>query len=245
MALKFILDSLDGLSEAQQALYVEKDGKFHLDVDGLEDTSGLKSALDKERAARRDFEKKYGALKDIDPEEYARLKKDAEERAAAKAKEEGQWEVLRQQLVDKHQKEIEGKDSALASMRVALESHLVDAAATSAIAVAKGIPDLLLPHVKASVKVVEDGGKYVVQIVDAQGNARIADGKGTPMSITDLVAEMKKSPVFGRAFDGVDTTGGGTTQPSGPGNPKIISKNDPVAFGQNLEAIAKGDMTVV
>jgi hypothetical protein len=34
MALQMVLDSLDGVDEGIQPLYIEKEGKFHLDVDG-------------------------------------------------------------------------------------------------------------------------------------------------------------------------------------------------------------------
>ncbi|MBF0481702.1 MAG: hypothetical protein HQK81_12350 [Desulfovibrionaceae bacterium] len=218
MALKLTLENLDGLNEAQKPLYVERDGKFHLDVDGIEDTSGLKSALEKERTARRDFEKKYGQLKDVDPEEYARLKKEAEDRATADAEKKGQFDDLRARLVEKHKAELDAVTGKVTAMQSALEKHLVDAVATAAIAEAKGVPALLLPHVKASVKVVEVNGQYTVQVVDANGNERIMDGKGTPMTIADLVADMKKDEIFGRAFEGSGASGAGTHPSSGHNN---------------------------
>lgn len=55
-ALSLVSDSLDAVPEAQRSLYVERDGKFHLDVTGLEDTKGLKSALESERRAAREAE---------------------------------------------------------------------------------------------------------------------------------------------------------------------------------------------
>jgi hypothetical protein len=225
MALKLTLDTLDGVDEGQKTFYVERDGKFHLDVDGIEDTAGLKSALDKERARARDFEKKYGQLKDVDPEEYTKLKKEAEERAALDAEKKGQFDTLKNQLVEKHTKEISLKDGEISAMTKALENYLVDANATAAIAEAKGVPALLLPHVKASVRVVKDGDEYVVQVVDKAGNPRISDSKGTPMTIPDLVAEMKKSDVFGRAFEGSGASGGGSQRSAGGGSSdKSISR---------------------
>lgn len=46
MTLKFQLDNLEGVDESIQALYVEKEGKFVLGIDGLpqqEDVTGLKA----------------------------------------------------------------------------------------------------------------------------------------------------------------------------------------------------------
>jgi len=75
--LALVVDKVDVLPEAVRGLYVEKDGKFHLDVDGIEDTSGLKSALEKERAAARSAAATIKALetkfKDVDPEQYRKL----------------------------------------------------------------------------------------------------------------------------------------------------------------------------
>lgn len=53
MALAAIVDTLDTIPEAQRSWYVEKDGKFNLDISKIEfeDTSSLKTALEKERNA--------------------------------------------------------------------------------------------------------------------------------------------------------------------------------------------------
>mgnify|MGYP003669241736 CR=1 FL=1 len=49
-------ETLDTVPEAARAFYVETgDGRFRLDAEGVEDVSGLKSALEKERAARREL----------------------------------------------------------------------------------------------------------------------------------------------------------------------------------------------
>ncbi|WP_193173440.1 hypothetical protein [Nisaea nitritireducens] len=56
MPLPAETDSLDAVPEAARAFYVETDdGRYRLDADGVEDVSGLKSALEKERAARREL----------------------------------------------------------------------------------------------------------------------------------------------------------------------------------------------
>ena len=49
--------TLDAVPEAARAFYIETgDGRYRLDADGAEDVSGLKSALEKERTARRELE---------------------------------------------------------------------------------------------------------------------------------------------------------------------------------------------
>lgn len=228
--LKLVVEKLDDIEESSRGLYVEKDGKFVLDVDGVEDTSGLKSALQKERLAREAKDKQVRAWERLgrSPEEIESLiaeqDKIAEERSKAeeeKAAKAGEWDKLKAQMNDKHQTELKSKDDSISNMRKSLEKHLVDAAATSAIAAEKGVADLLLPHVQRHVKVVEEDGEFVVKVVDAKGDPRV-NGKGDPLTISDLVKEMKESEVYGRAFDASGHSGSGkppTRSPSGgPGS---------------------------
>lgn len=211
-ALKLVIDSLDGIDDAVKALYVEDNGKFKLDVDGIEDTSGLKTALQKERGEREKLEKqvkrwqKLGKTED----EIAAL---VEERARAeeeKAAEAGQWDKLKAQMNEKHQADLQQADEKVSAMRKRLEAELIDAKAIAAIAAAKGVPELLLPHVQRHVKVDDN---FNVQIVDAKGDPRV-NGKGDPLTIPDLVEEMKQSETYSRAFDGAGMNGAGT----GPNN---------------------------
>jgi hypothetical protein len=82
----------------------------------------------------------------------------------------------------------------------ALTRYMVQAAATSALANAKGSTELLLPHVMGKARVVEDGDDYVVRVLDDAGDYR-GDGKGGFMTIADLVKEMKASQTFSAAFE--------------------------------------------
>src|SRR3546814_19417901 len=54
MTLPAIADRLEDLPEAVRPHYVATaDGRWRLDAEGVEDVTGLKSALEKERAARK------------------------------------------------------------------------------------------------------------------------------------------------------------------------------------------------
>jgi hypothetical protein len=56
MALELEVTSLDGVPEAIRGEYVKKpDGKFRLNVNGVEDVSGLKSALDRTKSELREY----------------------------------------------------------------------------------------------------------------------------------------------------------------------------------------------
>ena len=106
---------------------------------------------------------------------------------------------------------VASKDAEIAKKDAALSKYLIDQAATAALAKATGSVSLLLPHVKARAKVVQDGEDYVVRVLDAQGDVR-GDGKGGFMTVEGFVAEMKTQEEFGRAFES-ETAGGSGARP--------------------------------
>src|SRR5688572_19722594 len=58
MPLKRVVDNLNDVPEAFRGEYAERDGKFHLGIEGDDDTDGLKRALASERKLKADLEKK-------------------------------------------------------------------------------------------------------------------------------------------------------------------------------------------
>jgi len=226
MALKAILDSLEG-AEALKDHYTEKDGKFYLNVEpvngfALEDITGLKTALSKERGSRETLERAAAKWKDLDPDKardaLARLaeiadldpKKEADKIALAKIEE------LKKQLLDKHSNELKTREDRAATLLRQIESLLIDSAATAALAESKGSVDLLLPHVRSQVRVKEQDGKFSVEVINSEGNTRV-NNAANPMTIAELVAEMKASEKFGRAFEASGQSGGGAKGGGGGG----------------------------
>jgi hypothetical protein len=85
MALKVLLDTLDGVDDAVKTLYAERDGKFVLDVEGVDDhpdVSNLKSAYSRTKADRETVKTEAAALK----AKIAELEKGAPDTAATQAK---------------------------------------------------------------------------------------------------------------------------------------------------------------
>lgn len=123
---------------------------------------------------------------------------------------------VRAEMTAKHAKEIEAKDTEISKREAALTRYLISDSATRALAEAKGSVALLLPHVNASCKVMQDeDGEYVVRVLDAQGEVRYG-GDGKPMTVKGFVAEMKTQEAFMRAFE--SEGGGGTgTRPGATG----------------------------
>lgn len=178
--------------------------------------------LTEAKAAKKALE----AYKGVDPAKYRELEAAAAEAERKQAEATGDWKTREAQLLTKHQQEVDARETRIKTLSGALERRLVDAEATSAIAEAKGSPKVLLPHIKAHVRVIEEDGEYVVQVVDTKGNPRIGDSKGNPMTIAQLVEEMKQDPEFARNFEGTGSSGGGATRSTasgGGGSVRIIA----------------------
>jgi hypothetical protein len=216
MPLPFTVEALDKIPEAQRSLYTKTDSGFRLDVDGYEEPVALKSALDKERANARDAVAQAKAWKALGktPEEIQALVEAAAQAERDKLTKAGDFDKLRQQMNDAHTAELDKERGTSKAMRVQLEKYLVDAAAATALAAAKGNAELLLPHVKARVKVIEENGEFAVRVVDAGGNPRV-NGKGEFLSMTDLVDEMRQSDVYAPAFLAPAASGGGARPNAG------------------------------
>ncbi len=163
----------------------------------------------------------------LELDEFRKTQISAEEERALKA---GEFDKLKEQIVKKHGTEIETEKGISAKLKAALEVKLIDAEAILAISAAKGSTTILLPHVKAQLKVVEQDGVFVARVVDSAGAIRIGDDKGTPMSIDQLVAEMKANDTFAPVFEGTGASGGGANGGTGgnkpPAGEKTMSRKD-------------------
>lgn len=231
--LKAILASLDDAPDGARDFYqagtaeAGTEGKFVLKVDpvdgfALENVAGLKSTLGKEMTQRKALEKTVKAFEGLDAdkarealakvEEFANLDPAADADKIAN----GKVEAIKAQLLEKHAADLTARDTRITKLSEALDKRVRQAAATAALAEAKGSVELLLPHVLAHTRVKEtEAGDFVVEVVDKDGNVRIGDSQGAPMDLKGLVAEMRKSDAYSRAFDGDGQSGGGK-QPDTP-----------------------------
>ena len=144
MALELIIDSLETVDEAVRGLYIEKDGKFSLDVSGLPDNTGLKSALDAERKASKDAKAANAAttarFEGIDPDKtremLKRFENDEEAKLIADGKIDEVVNMRSEKLRVDMQKQVDeantGKDAAFERSKKyeqkVLDSHILSAA---------------------------------------------------------------------------------------------------------------------
>lgn len=191
--LKLEADKVDDIPEAARSFYEEKDGKFRLKVDGIEDVSGLK-AKNAELLAESKANKAA-----------AKAAKDAADAAALSALEKGgDIEALRKSYDAKlaaREAELNGK---LTDYERSINSLTVGQTATS-LAAALAIPgsaDVLLPHIRGRLSVEYRDGHPVTVVLDASG-------KPSAMTVQELQAEFLANPAFAPLLVGSKASGGG------------------------------------
>lgn len=241
--LKAAVDDLAQVPEALRPHYAPADGGGYVlavePVSGwaLEDVDGLKSALGKERRRADEAEGRLKAFGDLEPE--------AARRALETLGGDDPEQALEARLADRLQAATAERDARIERLTSDLERQLVDSAAARALAEHRGSVELLLPHVRERVRVRRgEDGATALEVVDGDGHARLGDANGALMTVAQLVAEMKGSPAFARAFDGSGQSGGGTPADGPDGGPRRISLGDQAALNGNLQAVARGEIAV-
>jgi len=143
--LHAVLDSLDDVPEPLRGLYVQSDGgKFRLDAEGVEelvDTSGLKSALEKQKREAKAAKEALAKYDGLDPEEYRRLKEAAEAAETQKLQTEGKWEEMKERLTKSFEKEKEALGTELTKRDRVIENLTVENELNAAIEKAGVLPE--------------------------------------------------------------------------------------------------------
>ncbi|MDF3134507.1 hypothetical protein [Pseudomonas extremaustralis] len=208
MGLKYLLDTLDGVDDSIKTLYVEKDGKYILGIEGLpqpEDVSGLKSKVEELLGEKKAAEK---ARKDA--EDQARLER---EEAARKS---GNVEELEKSWSEKYNRREAELNSMLEQERGTLSTQIRDLTVgrtATDIASALAIPGsakALLPHIERRLSVEQRDGKPVVVVLDQQGKLSAA-------TLDELKAEFANDTAFAPLIAGSKASGGGAAGAGGGG----------------------------
>lgn len=170
MALKAILENLDSVEPQFHDLYEEKDGRFVLQVEGIEQHPGaaaLKSALDRVRTEKRTISEKLtdaesrleGLPDDFDADAYEHLRQQAEGKEPPNLDE--RLTAQKTQLEAKFAKEREKLEERASKLDGTLRRVMVDDGLTKAL-VEAGVAKEYMPAAKAllkekgQIKLVED-----------------------------------------------------------------------------------------
>jgi hypothetical protein len=236
MPLALEVTTLESVPEAFRGEYTEREGKFHLNVDGID---GLKSALKKERTAAADAIKaktaletkvaRWEALGKTD-EEISAMLTEAETAKLEAARKAGNFDAL---LAD-HQKRsgeiLKQKETAWGTEKSTLETELAAARAsergaiietsvmgalTKAKVTTEGV-DLLTERLGKRIHFETVDGKRVIQITQADGKSPMAgNGADGAATFDDLVKEAVKQ--YPSLFEGTGAGGGGKPPGNGGG----------------------------
>lgn len=202
MALKAVLDKLDGLPEDVKKEYKQgEDGKFVLDVDGVDNLPSigpLKRAKDHEVAARKTAETKLKETTDALTalqEERDNLLRGAIPKADVE-KLEGSYKTK----LAAREKELSTQIDQLTGQ---LNETLVDSVAKGMAAKVSKSPELMLPHIKGRLKMeIGTDGKAVTKVLDAEG-------KPSALTVADLEKEIVANPAYSTVIIGSKASGGG------------------------------------
>jgi DNA-binding transcriptional MerR regulator len=230
MALPLIVDTLDDVSEAARGAYVEKDGKFHLDVE-VEDTTNLKKALQTERGTRGALEKQIKQWQGLGktPEEIQELLESQRKAQEESDKKAGNFDAILKQHQDKwaaEKKTLEEQvNAATASEREAVVGERVAGALAKLGATEEGI-ELLPDRLAGRIKFETVNGKRVLKIMQADGETPMAgSGADGTATIDDLVKEATtKYPSLFKASSG--SGGGKEPDVKNPGGSGVSKKSD-------------------
>jgi hypothetical protein len=219
------VSNIDIVPQDFRGLYVEGDnGEFKLDSDNAGVKSAvaavvrLNEALNASRQEARTLKSSQVDLSPLTdfgdtPEAIAATVKDklkAFEDELAKGKDAKlNLDKIKEDLAKTYAKESEGKDARINALTGQLYDLMVKNDATRAIAEEKGDVELLMPFVTQQVKPVEEDGQFKVFVVDNEKERRYSGTTGQPMTIKELVQEMKGQERYGKLFE--------STTPSGPG----------------------------
>jgi hypothetical protein len=188
MALKTILDSLDDVPDALKTEYKEVDGKFVLDLEGIDahpSVVNLKTAHERQKQSNKTLQTDLTAAKarleglpdDFDADQYETLKAQAEGKAAPKTDE--QVAQIRAQLEKKHAAELGKKDERITTLEGAVTRATIDDGLSKALDEA-GIDPAFKPGAmallksKGAVKLVEEDGTFKAQVETDMGPMPLA-----------------------------------------------------------------------
>lgn len=214
MTLKAVLDTLKGVNEAVQPFYAEKDGKFTLQVEGMQhdaDVNGLKSALVKERENVSKYTK-LGTPEEIS-EKFAGHDEALKEASRGNDKTE-QFQAKIKQLEGDHANELAERDQKFSKLQNGITISELKAELAKAGVIPDGI-DMLAGYSSSRIKFHDDGSP---KIMTKDGTSpMIGNGTDGGATLTDLAKELAEGNPFLVADEGKG--GGGKPPESAGGKP--------------------------
>jgi hypothetical protein len=240
-----VVDTLESVPEAYKAAYEQRDGKFFLKEIEFEDVAPYKEKLTKKEKAISEANQKlgrYSKLQELTDDELDDLLNLRELKKAGKpltVDEKAELERLNKKALDKVSSELEAEKKARQADQLQLKHYRLTVPLRDIAVKAGVIPedlDLVMLDVQKRFA-LNDAGKIVT--LDADGD----ETDITPQKFFETLYKEQRPK-----FYAASPAGGGGTPPNdkrGGGGIKTVRWNDQEALNSNIEAIAKGEITVV
>lgn len=236
MALKAVIAKLEDVAEGLRGEYKEREGKFYLDLEGLDDHHGVAALKSTVEAVRGDKTKLRGQLTTLEAK-LAELQTDRDkilEGAIPKDDVEKLKTSYAQQVSDLKTK-LGGRADKL---EAALKKNLVSDRALALASELALIPSLLAPVIAGRLQVAEADGEFSLVVLGA-------DGKPSDGGIDALKKEILDNAEYKPILRGTQASGsGGATgndvNPSSGGAGEDINKLSAAQYAARLKAKSRG-----
>lgn len=248
MALKAILDSLDGLSDDIKKLYTQKDGKYHLEVDGMVPSAKLDEFRDNNRKLNKQLEEVQSSIKafeGVDPEKHKHLLELEKKIKNQQLLESGKIDELIESRLAPILENSKKTEAQLKEQNRALQKQLevkhIDEELTK-LATAKGLRPSAIPDMLGRLRqlfTLKDGK---VVALDGQGATRLTE-KGEPFTMEHSIDGLTKDAAH--LFQ--SSNGGGSSGNNGGSSIRTVDAGASGVLAldpKSIEAIAKGEVTV-
>jgi hypothetical protein len=244
MTIKSTYAKLEDIPEAHRDLYVEKDGKFILPVEGMVSKDRLEEFRTNNVALKKQVEDLTSKFDGIDPELFRELSEKAEKERTKKLIAADKVDELVNERVNAAKagfdKQLKTLDEDKRKLGIQLEGLLIDNAVRDASAksgVRAGAVDDVLLRARQVFKVVD--GKAVA----FDGDKQLFGATGDPLTVPEYIS-TKLSEAAPHLFE--PSQGGGAKKAEGNsgGASGKIGRGDEKGFLTNLADIASGKKQV-
>lgn len=247
-AIPMSADTLDAIPESQRGLYKEVNGKFTLDVEGYEDPTGLKSALQKERDTAKAATKESSAWKSFGktPDEIKELIDKQRDLEDQKLIAEKNFEELAKKRTERmqadHDKQLKSSADTIAQLNAKaarLAAGKVASAITEAALKAGALPDAMRSIALQGADdgwTINDAGDVVAM---RDGEVVLSKDGKSPLSLAEWAEGVRDaSPYLWPKAQGTGAPGasgqGGKNLPSGDFGGSRTERQNAIAKKFNL-----------
>jgi len=193
MALQAVVQQIDSIPEALQSAYVEKDGAYHLDVEGMVDKSKLDDFRSNNVKLLKDLEAMQGKFKNVDLDQYNNLLQAHNDGTDKKLLDEGKIEELFEErtkrMREAHNEELGKVQGENDTHRRQLEGLMIDASVRDS-ATKQGVAPTAMDDVILRAKTIFKLKEGQATPFDSDGNVVYASGSAEPMSVDAWVKSL-------------------------------------------------------